>query len=354
MVTEVYTSGGADVHYGFEGDTTYGTAATADKTFGLNTKVTSLSVSTGQQTLPTLGQVEPTAYIYGQQQGRIGLSWVMDTRTSHEIFGSIYGADGSAPFTYPPTLGENQAPVTAKSITTQVRVQTPNNQASSAKILITRKLLGGVVNSIGLSTSIGEPLNATADITFGKEVVATTTHATSGSVSQTGINASGRPFTFAHGVLKVSNGTTLVDVGEVQAVDVSFNPNTDLLYQIGSHHATGAFRKIMDISGRFQCTFKDITLLQHLLEQASDSTNLTAKGGIDESTLAADSGWTGSVSRSAAASLVFTNPQDATKILTIELQGLSFDEHSTSGLEPVEVIMQELPFKALAAQIVQV
>ena len=137
-------------------------------------------------------------------------------------------------------------------------------------------------------------------------------------------------------------------------MDVSFNPNTDLLYQIGSHHATGAFRKIMDISGRFQCTFKDITLLQHLLEQASDSTNLTAKGGIDESTLAADSGWTGSVSRSAAASLVFTNPQDATKILTIELQGLSFDEHSTSGLEPVEVIMQELPFKALAAQIVQV
>ena len=346
MVTEVYTSGGADVHYGFEGATTYGTAATADKTFGLNTKVTSLSVATGQQVLPTLGQVEPTAYIYGQQQGRIGLSWVMDTRTSHEIFGSIYGADanGSTPFEYPATLGETQAPVLAKSITTQVRVQTPNNQASSAKILITRKLLGGVVNSIGLSTSIGEPLNATADITFGKEVVATTTHATSGSVSQTGINAAGRPFTFAHGVLRVWNGSALADVGEVQAVDVSFNPNADLLYKIGQHYATGAFRKVMDISGRFQCTFKDITLLQHLLEQASDSTNLTAKGGIAQA-----SGATG-----AAATLTFTNPQDASKILTIELQGLSFDEHSTSGLEPVEVIMQELPFKALSAKITQV
>ena len=345
MVTEVYTSGGADVHYGFEGATTYGTAATADKTFGLNTKVTSLSVATGQQVLPTLGQVEPTAYIYGQQQGRIGLSWVMDTRTSHEIFGSIYGADanGSTPFEYPATLGETQAPVLAKSITTQVRVQTPNNQASSAKILITRKLLGGVVNSIGLSTSIGEPLNATADITFGKED-SNTTHATSGSVSQTGINAAGRPFTFAHGVLRVWNGSALADVGEVQAVDVSFNPNADLLYKIGSHHATGAFRKVMDISGRFQCTFKDITLLQHLLEQASDSTNLTAKGGIAQA-----SGATG-----AAATLTFTNPQDASKILTIELQGLSFDEHSTSGLEPVEVIMQELPFKALSAKITQV
>ena len=346
MVTEVYTSGGADVHYGFEGATTYGTAATADKTFGLNTKVTSLSVATGQQVLPTLGQVEPTAYIYGQQQGRIGLSWVMDTRTSHEIFGSIYGADanGSTPFEYPATLGETQAPVLAKSITTQVRVQTPNNQASSAKILITRKLLGGVVNSIGLSTSIGEPLNATADITFGKEVVATTTHATSGSVSQTGINAAGRPFTFAHGVLRVWNGSALADVGEVQAVDVSFNPNADLLYKIGSHHATGAFRKVMDISGRFQCTFKDITLLQHLLDQAADATASTAKGGIAQA-----SGATG-----AAATLTFTNPQDASKILTIELQGLSFDEHSTSGLEPVEVIMQELPFKALSAKITQV
>ena len=74
------------------------------------------------------------------------------------------------------------------------------------------------------------------------------------------------------------------------------------------------------------------------------STNLTAKGGIAQA-----SGATG-----AAATLTFTNPQAASKILTIELQGLSFDEHSTSGLEPVEVIMQELPFKALSAKITQV
>jgi len=341
MVTEVYTGAGASVHYGLEGATAYGTAVTADKTFGLNTRVTSLSLTTNRIDFNTLGQVEPTAYAYGQQQGRLGIGFVMDTRTSHEIFATLYGVDSSAPFTYPPTLGEDQAPVSARSITTQIQLQTADNQNS--KVLMTRKLLGGIVNSIGLSTSIGEPLNATADITFGKEVAATTTHAGGTLTAQTKIHSSAVPFTFAHGVLKVSNGSSLQPVGEVQSVDINFNQNSDLLYKIGSHHATGAFRKVLDITGRFQCTFKDITLLQHLLDQAADATALTAKGGIDED----------SSTPTVAASLTFTNPQDADQILTIELTGLSFDEHSVTGLEPVEVVFQDLPFKAIAAKITQ-
>tara|TARA_R110002020_G_scaffold385655_2_gene596564 strand:+ start:2461 stop:3501 length:1041 start_codon:yes stop_codon:yes gene_type:complete len=346
-MAEVYTSGGASVHYGLEAANAYGTAVTANKTFGLNSRVTSLSVTTNRIDFNKLGQREPTAYAYGQQVGRLGVGFVMDTRTSHEIFATIYGEDanGSTPFEYPATLGEGQAVVEGRSLTTQVQLQTSQNtlSGSNKKVLITRKLIGGIVNTLGLSTSIGEPLNATVDITFGKED-ANTTHATSGTASQTGINTSGRPFTFAHGELSVWNGSALQPIGEIQSVDVNFNQNAELLYKLGSHYATQSFRKVLDITGRFQTTFKDITLLQHLLDQASDSTNLTAKGGIAED----------SSSPTVAAKLVFTNPQDSSKILTIELTGLSFDEHSVSGLEPVEVVYQELPFKALAAKVTQI
>jgi len=347
-MAEVYTSGGASVHYGLEAANAYGTAVTANKTFGLNTRVTSLSLTTNRIDFNKLGQREPTAYAYGQQVGRLGVGFVMDTRTSHEIFATIYGEDanGSTPFEYPALLKEGQAPVAGRSLTTQVQLQTPQNTASTAKVLVTRKLIGGVVNTLGMSTSIGEPLNASLDITFGKEDN-NTTHATSGTSTQTGINAAGKPFTFAHGELSVWNGSALQPVAEVQSVDINFNNNAELLYKLGSHYATQSFRRVLDITGRFQTTFKDITLLQHLLDQASDSTNLTAKGGIAE---ASASGSNSPV----AAKLVFTNPQDSSKTLTIELNGLSFDEHSISGLEPVEVVYQELPFKALTAKITQV
>jgi|TARA_R110000824_G_scaffold356890_2_gene544188 hypothetical protein len=347
-MAEVYTSAGASIMYGLEAANAYGTPVTANKTFGLNSRVTSLSVTTNRIDFNKLGQREPTAFAYGQQQGRLGVGFVMDTRTSHEVFGSLYGEDanGSTPFEYPATLGEGQAVVEGRSLTTQIQLQTSQNtlSGSNKKVLITRKLIGCIVNSLGLSTSIGEPLNVSVDMTFGQEDTTNTTHATSGTSSQVDINASGRPFTFAHGTLSVWNGSAMQAVGEVQSVDVNFNQNAELLYKLGSHYATQSYRKVLDITGRFQTTFKDITLLQHLLEQASDSTNLTAKGGIAED----------SSSPTVAAKLVFDNPQDTSKKLTIELTGLSFDEHSVTGLEPVEVVYQELPFKALAAKITQI
>ena len=45
----VYTSGGSSVHYGFENTATFGTAASSiNKTFGLNSSITNLSVNTNR------------------------------------------------------------------------------------------------------------------------------------------------------------------------------------------------------------------------------------------------------------------------------------------------------------------
>ena len=219
-MAEVYTSGGSSVLYGFEAANAFaGNSPTTDKTFGLNTRVSTLSLTTNRIDFNKLGQVEPHAFGYGQQQGSLSVGFVFDTRTSHAIFGGIYGessaaGNSGAPHYYPNSaIGENKAPVITKSIATQVQVQMGSN-------LSTRKLLGGIVNSIGLSTSIGEAVNGTVDITFGKEVTATSPAIASGTVTAQA-SVTGVPLTFAHGTLSVSNGSSLVAIAEVPVKLVS-------------------------------------------------------------------------------------------------------------------------------------
>ena len=343
-MAEVYTSGGSSVLYGFEAANAFaGNSPTTDKTFGLNTRVSTLSLTTNRIDFNKLGQVEPHAFGYGQQQGSLSVGFVFDTRTSHAIFGGIYGessaaGNSGAPHYYPNSaIGENKAPVITKSIATQVQVQMGSN-------LSTRKLLGGIVNSIGLSTSIGEAVNGTVDITFGKEVTATSPAIASGTVTAQA-SVTGVPLTFAHGTLSVSNGSSLVAIAEVQGFNITFNQNGELLYGLGSQHAQEKFRRVLEVTGSFTTTFKDNLLLQHLLDQAEDYTGSggvgsgDGKGGIDED------------GSNVAASLVLTSADDSGKSITIDLQGLSFDSHSVTGLEPVEPVMQDLPFKARVARV---
>ena len=40
--------------------------------------------------------------------------------------------------------------------------------------------------------------------------------------------------------------------------------------------------------------------------------------------------------------------------MTIEFEGVSFGEHSVTGLEPVQPVFEELPFKARSAKIASI
>ena len=333
MVT--YTGAQSNLYYAYE--TTFGTAPTintSSNVFGLNARVSTLSLTTNRIDFNKLGQVEPHAFGYGQQQGSLSVGFVFDTRTSHRIFEGIYAADASnsSPFHYPATLGQGQTSPETKSFTTQVQLQTGGNK-------ITRQLLGCITNSISLSTSIGEPVNGTLDATFGKEVASSTAVSSGDIIAQTGVT--GDPLTFAHGTFKVSDGTNLVTIGEIQSVDVTWNQNAELLYQLGSHHAADKFRRVLDITGRFQTTWKDVSLLTHVLNQAVDAAE--TDGSIDPDSA-------GNV----GASLTFAHAGDSGKTMTIEFEGVSFGEHSVTGLEPVQPVFEELPFKARSAKIASI
>jgi hypothetical protein len=319
----ILTGASASVMYGYE--STFGTSASAiTNIFGLNQKVTSLSLNTSRFQLNKLGQVEPTKYAYGTQSGSVGIGFVFDDAHSHKIFQSIYGADanGSTPFIYPTNLGQGNAPTTVAPITTQIHVATTGSAS------LQRTLNGCIVQSLGLSTSIGEPLNGTVDMSFGKETTANVLGGAATAQDAGSVDAVGSPYTFAHGVVKVHNGTALTAVAEVQEFDVTFAQNSELLYGMSSHSAVDAYRRVLDISGRFRAAFKDKTMIQYVIDQSRVGTELlTAAVGIE---------------------LTFTN---GSKSIKIELNELSVADHGTTGIEPVEPIFEEINWSCKAARI---
>ena len=336
----VYTGGSVSVGYGYE--TAFNNPqSTIDKIFGLNTKVTSLTLNTSQVSLNKLGQVEPTKFYFGQQSGSLGVGFVLDDEESHRIFRCLYENSGSTPqtqggssFAYPTSLGENTTGVkTPASITTRVQIQ------NGSKVL-TRSLQGCIVNNLSLSTSIGETVNATVDMMFAEESTADV-EADSGSITaQTAINsATLTPYTFAHGAVKMHTGSSdaFVEVFDIQDIDISFATNAELLFGLGKHYAQNAFRKVFDVGGRFKTTIKDGALLQYVIDQSIKTLET-------ETVPQPASGSTAGI----GLQLVFTN---GSKSITIDFGGVSLTDHSASGLEPNEVLFEEVNFKAKSSKI---
>jgi len=339
----IFTGGSASVLYGYEGATSFGTAASSiTSIFGMNQKVSSLTINTGQMPLNKLGQVEVSKFAYGQQTGSVNIGYVWDSGKSDQIFKALFGAPSVAsgadvypasstkPFTGTEGSGSiSVSPSSPLSLTTQIHQVIANG----SNTLLNRTLKGCIVQSLALSTSIGETLNATLDMAFAREDTASV-EASSGFVEQ---NASGNdvatsPYTFAHGVLKTSTGgDSIAEIAEVQDVDITFNTNSELLWGLGSHHAKTVFRKIFDVTGRFKSSSKDGDLIQAL---------------IDQSIVA---GTEGMSTADVSLELTFT---DGAKSLKIELGGVSITDHSTSGIEPAEPIFEEVNLKAKSVRIV--
>lgn len=326
----VYTGGSSSVFYDYE--TTFGTAVATVRPFGLNQKVTSLSVNTNRMNFNKLGQVETTAFAFGQQSGSVGIGFVFDDNVSHNIFESIYGEDTTNEHVYPANLGQGEAPttMTGRSITTEIAVQ------MGTSIHKLRKLSGCVVNSIGLSTSIGQPVNGTIDMSFGKEVSSTIDGTNAINQQGAGVAATqaGNPYTFAHGHFKVHNGSSLTAIGEIQDCDVNWSTNSELLYGIGSHYAQSAYKKALDITGKFKASFKDSIIATHVLDQAKDTGNQIQLGD--------------NVTDEVGIELNFVSGSDSLKI---ELEGVAIGDYSVSGIEPVEPIFEDVAWKAKSARI---
>ena len=334
----VRTGANAYVKYDYEDD--YGTGASPNKSFGLKTAVTSWSLTTNRTALATLGQVEPTTFAYGQQQGTLGIGFVLGDTTSHSIFQAIYGvpADSGTDKVYGGLTAGSAAKEmnpdpdgsdnTGLTFTTEIGFDLETGNVD------VRTLKGCVLNTLSIAAAVNDTVNCTADITYGVE------DAPSASFGAA-ITETSKPFTFAHGTLSLRNSSGVGEpIAELQEADINFTQNSDLLYKLGSNQAIKGIKRILEITGRFRASWKDQNKVNVLINQMK-----TGVGGSSFKETWGDA-YTGA---GAEFNLTFDNEDG--KSIVIILSGLSFMDHSVTGLEPVEPVFEELNWQAKQCQI---
>ena len=192
-----------------------------------------------------------------------------------------------------------------------------------------RTLKGGIVGSLGITTSVGGMVDCSADVTYGQESAPTAPSSVTAPTKPTQQS----PYTFAHAELTFA-GTV---VAQCQDVNLNLAQNAELLYGLNSHAAVDAYRKVLDITGSFKATWKDKVLLEHLLDQL----------------LADGSGETIGAGSNAELEFKLTFTKSATnEIMTINCYGLTLNDLGLSGLEPVEVLFSDVNFTAKTIKVV--
>jgi len=211
---------------------------------------------------------------------------------------------------------------------------------------VTRTLKGCILRSFTIGTSVGAIVDCTADIAYSDEDAPDTSTALTAPVKPT----TKFPYTFAHGTLKKydptgSSGNQASQiVAKIQSVNLTFNQNPDMLWGIGSHQSVEAFRRVFDVTGDFQASWVNTTLLSNILNQVKAGT-----GGLFEETLADAPSHSG-----VELELEFSNglAAAARRTIKITLTGVSPTEHSVAGLEPVEPVFESITWQAKSAVII--
>ena len=311
----VRTGASAYVKYGFE--TSYGAVAanTVNKSFGLQDKMSSLTLTNNKVNLAKLNQNTVDRFAYGQQSGSASVSF---TLSNPWLFGMVLsppvrsGSAGSRVFTW-----QNSTLLPeARTVQIEVGIDDSTN--------MTRTLKGGIVGAVALSTSVGGLVDCSTDITYGQETAPST------ALSAPILPSVQSPYTFAHAELTFAGAV----VAQCQDVSLNLSQNAELLYGLNSHSAVDAYKKVLDITGSFKAAWVDKVLLEHLLDQLlADGTGETI-GGSSELEF----------------KLTFT--KSATESITINCYGLTLNDLGLSGLEPVEVLFSDASFTAKTIKVV--
>lgn len=349
MVYGVTTGAKAYIFYGIEGST-FGTGATVDRSFGARTAVSNFTLTHNRIDLNRLGQIETADYAYGQQSGSLGVSFVLadsvtsnSNETAGDIFELIFGADTAGVYG---GLEQGDADVTSKSATINIGVDTVGSGVTySATENKVRSLSGCILNTLSISTAVGDTVNCSADFSYGIENRPTSVYATvNNDVSVL------NPYTFANATFKAQLGssTSGVDVTSlelIQDAEINFGLNNELLYQLGSHQSVDSFRRNLEITGRFRLPWSDWVLLERTLAQIGKG----ATDGTIRKTLN-NNDYTDNDGNTAVADLEYKFTNGARNI-KIELGGVAITDIAISGIEPVEPIYQELNFKAKTCKV---
>ena len=318
----VRTGAFAYLKYAYE--TAFQTAVTANKKFGLQDRVSSWTLTNNRINLAQLNQIEPEAFAYGQQQGSLSVGYVL---SNPWVFGSIYGApsvgsisNGVATHTYP--HGSTGQPKTVRSATVEIAFDAAEGGSNED---IVRTLKGCVTNSLALSTTVGQTVDVTQEMSYGKEDQPALTFSGGSAPS---LPSNEFPYTFAHARLKVGNEI----IAQVQDLDITFTQNSDMLWGLNDHQAAATYRRVLDITGRFRASWLNKDRLENVLNQIKAGTT----GNYNET-----------LGGSVELEILFDNGQTGAnqKTITILGSGLAPSNINITGIEPVEPVFEEIEWQ---------
>ena len=318
----VRTGAFAYLKYAYE--TVFQTAVTANKKFGLQDRVSSWTLTNNRINLAQLNQIEPEAFAYGQQQGSLSVGYVL---SNPWVFGSIYGApsvgsisNGVATHTYP--HGSTGQPKTVRSATVEIAFDAAEGGSNED---IVRTLKGCVTNSLAISTTVGQTVDVTQEMSYGKEDQPALTFSGGSAPS---LPSNEFPYTFAHARLKVGNEI----IAQVQDLDITFTQNSDMLWGLNDHQAAATYRRVLDITGRFRASWLNKDRLENVLNQIKAGTT----GNYNET-----------LGGSVELEILFDNGQTGAnqKTITILGSGLAPSNINITGIEPVEPVFEEIEWQ---------
>lgn len=304
----VRTGAHGTLKYGEE--SSFGGGATATRPFGLQQSVNSLSFKNNQIALTQLNSIEVASFAYGKNEGSGSVDFVLSSPWVFDaILGGVDTSGSSSDYTHiwdsdsTNLTADNTGIKVPKSFDVEVGFD------SKTSTDVVRHCKGSVFSSLNIKSSINETVTGSMDFLYGITDNITT------SIGSPIADNVAFPYTFAHATLELPDGSA---VAELQDFDISFTSNTELLYEQGSANAVGAFRKLFEMTGKFNASFIDKTQLQRVF----DRTEL------------------------ATLTIQFTNGLTGTneKTILLEFAGVSLSEHSLS-IVPNEPVFEDLTFQ---------
>jgi len=286
----VVSGSGSSLHAKEEATYLAATTVSSGVIGGHGLKITSQERNNNLQAVWGLGSRTQTVIIEKQFTGTMGIEFLM---SNPWFLYPILGAKadgGSGPSSYTHTFTEaNTLP--------SFKFQNSLNIDTASTNDLNISMVGAVNTGASIKTSVGEAVSVTMDWVYANESIAT-----SAFVAQTAETY--QPYSFAHGVLELPNGSTIANV---QSVDISIAQNADMIWGLGSRAGTAHVDKNRAYSIKTTAYFTDPATFLKLFYNGSTGTT------------------PGNITETATLQLTFTN---GTQIVEFTFTGLKIDTES--------------------------
>ena len=303
------------VEYGYE--TGFGEGMGSGTTpikFGKEVKASGLDFKNNQMPLGQLYSPEIETFAYGKNEGKVSMEYVLSNPWFFESILNKASSIGAAPTTHTwsstPTTSSTIKQINSMALKFGFDVEAP----------FRKQPLGVICPSLALKMALDGTIKVTQELVWGEEGVGGITTSSSGANE-----ATFNPYTFVHA--SITDPKTGNVLSTIQSFDLNINSNAELVYGFGSKISESAFRKILELTGKISIPLKN----REFLEQ------VTGRGESDND-------------------MVITIVNDGSgnnlREIKITLEGVSFSVHNTSGIEPGELVIENLDFQARSITVV--